>query len=114
MKKNIILFLTVTLFTVSCTFEKAKPLPVGCTSTIFYVTDVKPIIDAKCATSGCHEPAGSGTGDFTDFAQLKAAVDNGTFKNDVFILKTMPQGGSLSEDELGKLRCWLDQGAPNN
>ncbi len=113
--KKIFLITTLSSFLlVSCTFEQAEPLTVGCTATMSYATDIKPIIDSKCVT--CHFSGGSGTGDFTDFNVLKAKVDGGIFKTRVYTLKDMPQSGSpqLTEDELGKIKCWMDQGAMNN
>ncbi len=114
MKKTLLIFAVYSFLLVSCTFEKAKPLPVGCSTTMFYATDIKPIIDSKCVT--CHISGGSGTGDFTNFNELNEKINTGIFNTKVFILKDMPQSGSpqLTEDELGKLSCWLDQGAPNN
>lgn len=113
MKKIFLIISLVTFLYSSCTFEKSTPLPVGCTTTMFYQTDIKPIIDAKCVS--CHT-TGASQGDFTTYGVVKAKVDNGTFKNRVFTLKDMPPGGStqLTEEELGKLKCWVDQGAPNN
>ncbi len=114
MKKIIVSLFIITAFLSSCTFKKATPLPAGCTATMFFATDIKPIIDSKCVT--CHFAGGSGTGDFNIYTELKAKVDNGTFKTRVFTLKDMPQAGSpqLTEDELSKLKCWVEQGAPNN
>ncbi|MCX6296205.1 MAG: hypothetical protein NTX97_09085 [Bacteroidetes bacterium] len=112
MKKVIITFIGISIFLVSCTSDKEQPLPVGCTSTIYFAKDVKPIIDAACV--GCHF-AGAGIGDFAVFSELKAKVDNGSFKNRVFVLKDMPSPSTpLTADELGKLNCWVEQGAPNN
>jgi uncharacterized membrane protein len=114
MKKFTILFFAISLIVVSCTFENVKPLPVGCTSTIFYATDIVPLMNNYCVS--CHYAGGSGPGDYTLYSDVKAAVDNDKIKNRVFTLKDMPQAGSpqCTADELGKLKCWLDQGAPNN
>jgi len=110
------IFLIATLSTLlysSCTFEKSDALPVGCASTMFFQTDIKPIIDSKCVS--CHT-TGASQGDFTIFSVLKTKVDNGTFKNRVFTLKDMAPSGNpqLTEEELGKIKCWMEQGAPDN
>lgn len=115
MKKVVIVFAGVfILFASSCTSEKAEPLSVGCTTTISYAADIDTIIVEKCES--CHAAGGTGTGDFTNFAELKAKVDGGSFKTRVFTLKDMPQSGStpLTEAEMGKLKCWIEQGAPHN
>ena len=116
MKKIITLLFAMSVFVTACTFEKASPLPAGCTATMFYAVDIKPIISSKCSIPGCHEPTGSGTGDFTTYAGVKAKVDDGTINNRVFLVKDMPQSGfpPLTEDEKSKLKCWMQQGAPDN
>lgn len=78
-----------------------------------YSTSLSAIISSKCNNSGCHN-AGSSNGDFTTYAKVKPYVDNGTFKKEVITDKTMPQNGSLSQDERNKIKCWLDAGGPNN
>lgn len=92
----------------------AKPVAGECDS-IKFSADVNPIITANCNTPGCHD-TGSGNGDFTTYTGIKAKVDNGTFKarvmdgNPTF----MPASGALPADQIAKLKCWLDKGAPNN
>lgn len=78
-----------------------------------YASNIKPIIDGNCLSSGCHN-GGSTHGDFTTYAGVKAKVDNGSFDNRVIQQKNMPLGGSLSIDQLKKIKCWLNSGAPNN
>ena len=100
--------------------EEPKPEPVvECVPGEYsFATNVKPIIETKCATSsGCHA-TGSFTGDFTNFQELKEKVTNGKFKNSVLDHKApvMPPMGSaeLTEAELKILKCWHNNGAPNN
>ena len=116
MKKLILLSLLSALTFGSCTFEKVVPLPVGCTSTMFYETDIKPFMDAKCSVCHNSTPTYMSAADFTNFNILKEKIDNGSFKNRVFNIKDMAPTGydQLTAEELGKLRCWLDQGSPNN
>lgn len=78
-----------------------------------YASSVKPVIDANCLSSGCHNP-GSANGDFTTYTGLKAKADNGSLDNRVIQQKNMPPSGSLSMDNLKKIKCWLNAGAPNN
>ena len=97
----------------SCTFEKAEPMSTECLAPISYSTDIDTIISVKCG--GCHGP-GSSDGDLTDYAVLKSKVESGVFNVRVLgVSKDMPQGGpALPEDELSKLKCWVEQGALNN
>lgn len=81
---------------------------------ISFATHIEPIFTTSCAvSSGCH---GSGTGlsEFTSYANIKTAVDAGTIKDRVLVRKDMPPGGSLSDQKLQFIQCWLDAGAPNN
>jgi hypothetical protein len=114
MKKIIVLSAILAMGWTSCTFEKGEAPSLGC-SIMSYTTDIQPIIMAKCATAGCHI-AGASQGDFTVFTEFKAKADGGLVKNRVFVTKDMPPAGSppLTEDELRKLNCWLEQGAQNN
>lgn len=112
--KRVFLILTFTSFLLgSCTFENAKPMSTECLAPVSYSTDIDTIISAKCG--GCHG-TGSLNGDLTDYAVLKTKVESGVFKVRVLdVSKDMPQGGpALPEDELRKLKCWIEQGALNN
>ena len=114
MKKIFFLATVFSFLLVACTFEKAEPLSVGCSTQLSYAADIDTIIVEKCVI--CHTSGGSGTGDFTDFNVLKSKIDGGSFKTRVFTLKDMPPGGStpLTEAEISKLKCWIEQGALNN
>lgn len=100
--------------------EAPQPVPVvECDPALStYGIHVNPIIQTKCATSGGCHAAGSSFGDYTAFADLKAKVDNGSFKNSVLDHNSpeMPPVGSpqLTTEELKVLNCWYKNGAPNN
>jgi len=86
---------------------------VAATSTYTYAADTKTIIDANCATSGCHA-AGSANGPLTTLAQVKAV---GTTKMITRIRADdstrMPQNNTTFETsaEGVKLLDWLAGGA---
>ena len=116
MKKICTLILISFSFT-ACYFDNEEELygPVTCDVTnVTYSTDIVPIINTTCATSGCHVAGGSGPGDFTTYAGLKAKVDNGSFVNRVLVQKNMPPSGPLSDCNEAKLQKWIDDGALNN
>ncbi|HEX2618409.1 MAG TPA: hypothetical protein VHL57_12760, partial [Flavobacteriales bacterium] len=60
------------------------------TTNVTYALRVLPIIQSNCATPGCHVPGGTGVGDFTTYAGLRAKVDNGAFEANVFETRAMP------------------------
>lgn len=81
-----------------------------------YADDIVPIIASNCASiSGCHK-AGSANGDFTTYTGLKVDVDNGKIFTRVVDTKTMPISpvNPLSDSDISKIDCWINQGAPNN
>jgi hypothetical protein len=61
----------------------------------------------------CHE-AGSLNGDFSSYEGISGVAKNGTLEKRVFINKDMPPLEPLPEEDLRKIRCWLDNGAQNN
>ena len=77
-----------------------------------FVTDVNPIIQANCTSSGCHNSgSNNGPGALTSYqlisnarASIRTAIANGS----------MPQGGSLSAAQRNAIICWIDNGATNN
>lgn len=99
-----------------CYYDKEELLypgacDVGDATAAGYWTDtIEPLILSRCAN--CHFPGGDGPGDLTQYINVKAIVDNGSFQQQVFISKAMPQGGSLSACDLQKLQAWVDAGAP--
>jgi hypothetical protein len=74
--------------------------------------DVNPVIQASCASSGCHG-AGSNNGPgallsysqiFNARSSIRSAVSSGR----------MPKNGSLTAAEKAKIICWIDSGSPND
>lgn len=115
MKKTIsaaaLLFVTLLFFQ---TCKKDELQNVDC-STIpaTYSANIKPLTTSLCATSGCHA-AGSANGDFTTYAGLKAMADNGMLEKETVTNNSMPPSGGLSLDNRKKIKCWLNNGSPNN
>ncbi len=87
------------------------------TVNITYSGAISKIIEGSCAIPGCHVAGGSGTGNFTVFAELKAQVDNGTLLRSVRREPNaiaMPSGGALRTCEIRQLELWVAAGALNN
>ena len=77
-------------------------------ATITYAIDVKPIIDNNCIQ--CH---GNG-GNFPNLTTYTGTSANATIVNDEVTTKRMPQGGSLTKEEIAAINCWVKGGALNN
>lgn len=78
-----------------------------------FSTDVAPLIKSKCATSGCHDAAGSAGGTvletYTQISGMSARINQRCIVD-----KTMPPGGALTTSEIAILSCWISSGTPNN
>lgn len=80
-------------------------------SNIKFSSDIKSIIDASCAITGCHV-AGTGVISFTTFNNIQANANE---------IKTRTQSGNMPKNatklpqaELNAIACWVDDGALNN
>lgn len=109
MKKIIITAFTIGAVIASCRKDNLTPECDG--SNLTYNSGIKAIIDSECATSGCHN-AGSNDGDFTTYSGLQPYLNSGDFKREVLTDQSMPRNGSLSQDQLNKIQCWVDNGYP--
>lgn len=78
-----------------------------------YANDIKPLIQANCINSGCHN-AKSSNGDFTEYNGLKGKANNGSLNKRVLETKDMPSSGTLSLNDRKKIKCWLENAAPAN
>ena len=86
---------------------------------VSYTMDVLPIVNEACALSGCHVSGGSGNGDFSSYAGLKAKVDNGSIESRTLIQMNMPPSNStgpttLTDSQKLLIACWIQDGAPEN
>lgn len=80
---------------------------------VTYENTVQFIIKNKCALSGCHQSAAN-IGDFTSYVELIPSIENTAFQTFVIDLQIMPPEGNvaLTDDEITKLSCWLENGYP--
>ena len=108
MKK--LFYLTLIIALASCK-KKDETSCDGSTPT--YDTEINVIINQSCATSNCHTTDYK-HGDFTSYENMKEVLDNGKFATKVLDNKSMPKGSSLDESELNLIRCWVDNGYPEN
>lgn len=92
----------------------------GCDTTdMSFSTDIMPIMNQYCATSGCHtSTVRAGGYDFTMHSGVTLAVNNsrllGAIKQQGGF-SPMPQGmAKLSDCDISKIEAWINAGAPNN
>ncbi|GAA5030305.1 hypothetical protein GCM10011506_19370 [Marivirga lumbricoides] len=73
--------------------------------------DIQPIIIANCAVSGCHNGSQSPNLSTKENIIAEAAFIQNRTSN-----RSMPPAGrpDLSQEEIDKITCWLNEGAPDN
>lgn len=77
---------------------------------VFYTNQIRPIIDGDCQISSCHG-SDSSIPTFATYDNVKAKADRIKVRTGN---KTMPKGGSITDEEIALIADWVDQGAPNN
>jgi len=87
------------------------------TLNVTYANTVRPIIQARCATPGCHVAGGDGTGDFIVFGEFAEQVANGRVLRSITRDPAgipMPPSAALPPCELRQIQLWIEAGANNN
>lgn len=111
-----LLFLSVFGFQFSCA-DHDFPTYNCPDNEVSYLEDIKPILESKCAISGCHNGSLGADRDWSNFNVFQENAQNGDVKNFV-TNRIMPPAsspaGGLSQDQINAIACWIDDGAPNN
>lgn len=95
------------LIFLSCSYNSFEEI--AACETISFSEDISPIIQSNCAIPGCH--AGVQSPDLRNFnnIQSNASKIKRLTKN-----RTMPLTGSLTQQQIDNIACWVDSGAPDN
>ena len=119
---RILLFFFIALFILSgagCYYDKEELLYAGtatvdCTTVVAkFGADIIPIIQSKCATTGCHSAAAAAGGSaLVTYSQIAGQASR--IMQRAVVDKTMPTSGPLLPAEIAKLKCWINSGALNN
>jgi hypothetical protein len=126
--KNALALITFIFFlslTEGCYYDKADLLyPNGntpCDSAVVakFSTEVLPVMNASCNTSGCHNTTSAAAGVILDtYNGVKAQVANGRLMgsmNQTGGYSAMPRGSAkLNSCTLAKIQQWINSGTPNN
>ncbi len=126
--KSILIIVTL-IFTVavfeSCYYDKADLLypdgKIPCDTTVVakFSSDVLPVMNVSCNTSGCHNTTSAASGVILDtYAGVKAQVANGRLMgsiNQTGSFSAMPKGaGKLNSCSITKIQQWINSGTLNN
>jgi hypothetical protein len=78
---------------------------------VSYLNVIKPIITTNCAISGCHNGDNGASRNWTILANLQNNAQNVKLRTGN---RSMPLTGSLTQDQINLIACWVDDGALNN
>lgn len=111
--KKIFVIATVLGCFYACTKETEATTSDDCSSTPkSFSTDVNPIIQASCASAGCHGSGSNrGPGELLTYSQVfnaRSAIGSAVSSG------RMPKGRTLTSSEKTAILCWIDNGSPNN
>ena len=117
------------LTTQSCYYDNEQELyPTNTTTTTAcdttnakFTTFVKPLMDSKCASSGCHNAATASSGaNLSSYTGVKNYITSqktaflGSIKHSP-AFSTMPKGDlKLPDCDIKKLEVWINAGMQNN
>lgn len=124
-----VLIILLSIFSLSffegCYYDKADLLyPLGktpCDTTVMakFSSEVMPVMNASCNTSGCHNTAAASGGIILDtYAGVKTQALNGRLMgsiNQTGAYSAMPKGAAkLSSCTIIKIQQWINSGVPQN
>lgn len=88
-----------------------------CTDTYSFTEDIKPIIETKCAISGCHNGDLGADVNWNNFEEFQKRAASGLVKFRVthrIMPPSFSPAGPLTQDQISAIACWSDQGALAN
>jgi len=93
---------------VGCSVALSLTVPRGF-SGVSWENEIKPIIENSCKLSGCHN--GSSRADLTQFENAKFYAKSIKSKTQD---RSMPRDGTLTQQQINLIACWVDDGAVQN
>ena len=91
-----------------CSVTLSVTVPRGF-SGVSWTNDIKPIMENSCALSGCHN--GSSRPDLRKFETAKSNAKSIKSKTQD---RSMPREGTLTQQQIDMIACWVDDGALQN
>ena len=117
MKKIFVLsaFSIVVVLLNQCSKDKAAaPNPCELNNVITYTNDIKPLLDANCATSGCHDAVTHQSGyDYSNYASAAEWMDPAICKINATCGSLMPPTGKMADSLICRIEKWKEQNYPN-
>ena len=89
-----------------------------CAKPVSYANTVAPIISANCSSASCHGAGAASSLDFSTYAGIQTDATNQVLYTRVVTNNnfhpTVTVYPPLNADQINKISCWVQQGAPNN
>jgi hypothetical protein len=113
--RHFLVLITSALFVLSgCYYDNEEELYPGsgnglaCDTTgLTFPADIMPIVNTKCAISGCHTSTGGNGIPITNQSQFDGLASDGDIRNRVLVQKNMPPSGPLPLCEQQKIDAYL-------
>lgn len=118
MKRKITLCLVSLAFLLILSCKKEEVDTFDCGATVAtYTVNVKPILDANCATGGCHDAGSAKSGvNLSNYSESKKHAGHNHFLGSIQHKKgyeAMPKNkDKLADAEIKILSCWVQNGTP--
>jgi hypothetical protein len=80
-------------------------------STTSFAADIEPIIANSCAVIGCHDGSNSSLPNYNNFSEIEGSA---AMIRERTQSGNMPKTGSLTQEEIALIACWVDDGAIDN
>jgi hypothetical protein len=110
--KTTYLFFAFALIAIAVSCNKTAEFTPECDgSTPTYDADISLIIQQSCTP--CHASGGSND-NYMTYSNMSSIISNGKFEKEVLTQQSMPQNSSLTEAQLNKIKCWVENGYPEN
>jgi hypothetical protein len=98
----------ISLLDIQCS-SGDEPEPITCDGDYSLATDVMPIIQTRCAISGCHNGTQS-----PDLRTKEVVIAQAIAIKSQVKSGRMPKNSKLSSSQIAAIVCWVDQGALDN
>ncbi len=115
------LLLIICLLQTACK-DDDEPTPITCPDEVVtYEQDIKAIVDASCAYSGCHDSSNPDVPhNYTTYDGMLIVLENGRLEDRVIDKMEMPPSDqvpdgkpkNLTASQINLIQCWLEDGHP--
>ncbi|NCW12403.1 MAG: hypothetical protein EBV82_04415 [Chitinophagia bacterium] len=107
-----ILFIFIIFITIThlyCTSKSVDSSSNTCDPTISFSKTIKPILDANCNMTGCHDDQV-----ITALKDYQTVHDGAAQIKLSIVTGKMPKNRTITTSEKNAIFCWIDNGAKNN